>query len=189
MTDFPKTEQVRNEIKRRKSKIVYAKLLWNTIASLAVVAAFAILAATVFLPVLKVTGSSMQNTLANGELVMCRKSGSFKRGDVIAFYYNNKILIKRVIAVPGEVINIDSKGNVYINEKRIKEDYVLKKSLGECDIEFPYQVPESKLFVMGDNRAQSIDSRSSDIGCIYEEAIIGKATAVIWPIKSFRIIN
>lgn len=168
------TEQLENELKREKDKKIYIKTLKSTIFILAFVAAVAILLSAGFFPVLRVVGTSMEPTLNNEQIVVAYKMADLKQGDIVAFYYNNKILIKRVIALPGDVVDIDEKGNVYVNDELVDEPYITEKSYGECDITYPYQVPENKIFVMGDNRETSIDSRSSEIGCVPEELIVGK---------------
>ena len=155
--------------------------MYSTIGSLLVVAAVAVLISMLFLPVLRVTGTSMTPTMQNDELVICRKRSDFKSGDIIAFYYNNKILLKRVIGVSGDWINIEPDGTVYVNGEELDEPYVQEKAFGECDIEFPYQVPDERVFVMGDHRLTSIDSRSTTVGCIADEYIIGKVFLRIWP--------
>ncbi len=175
-TDFSgiSSLQLEKELKREKDKITYLKTLKSTIFVLIFVAAIAILLSVGMFPVLRVVGSSMEPTLNNGQIVVALKTADFDTGDVVAFYYNNKILIKRVIALPGEMVNIDNEGNVYVNDEMLDEPYLIDKSIGECDITFPYQVPESRIFVMGDNRSVSVDSRSSEIGCISEEFIVGR---------------
>ncbi len=181
--DVPGAKQIEREIKRRKYRSAYFRLLRNTVASLVVVASVTVLISMLVLPVLRVTGSSMSPTLRNDELVVCRKKSDFKTGDIVAFYYNNKVLLKRVIGVPGDVIDIDESGNVFVNGKLLDEPYLTEKSLGECNIELPYQVGESRIFVMGDNRATSIDSRSTTIGCVSEEAVLGKVILKVWPFE------
>lgn len=185
---IPTTEQLAGEIKRRKKNKDFRRIVVSTLSSLAVVAAVAVLLSVLFLPVLKVTGTSMRPTLENDDLVVCWKQGEFKRGDIIAFYYNNKILLKRVIGVSGDVIDIDSYGNVSVNGKIIDEPYVTDKTLGECDIELPYEVPEQRVFVLGDQRGTSVDSRSTQIGCINEEAIIGKVWLTVWPPENIELM-
>lgn len=181
--ELPTAEQLEQELKRVKNRSEYFRLLRSTLSSLIVVAAAAVLISMLFLPILRVTGSSMAPTLETDELVMCRKTGDFERGDIIAFYYNNKILLKRVIGVSGDVIDIANDGTVSVNGKKIDEPYTSDLSLGECDINLPYQVPDERVFVMGDHRSVSIDSRSSSIGCIAEEAVVGKVVFRLTPFK------
>ncbi|MDD6269299.1 MAG: signal peptidase I [Oscillospiraceae bacterium] len=180
--DLPTAQQLDSEVKRIRRRNEYLKILRSTISSLIVVAAIAVLVSLLFLPVLRVTGTSMTPTLQNDELVICRKYGEFKQGDVIAFYYNNKILLKRVIGVSGDVIDISEDGTVYVNGEKLEEPYLDEKALGECDIELPYQVPDERVFVMGDHRSTSIDSRSTSVGCIANEAIVGEVILRIWPL-------
>jgi signal peptidase I len=187
--DMPDTELLQRAVSRIKTRRSYLKVLWSTISSLMIVAAAAVLISMLFLPVLRVTGTSMTPTLQNDELVVCKKRGSFKKGDVIAFYYNNKILLKRVIGTAGDVIDIKSDGTVILNGEEIDEPYVDEKALGECDISLPYQVPEGRIFVMGDHRATSIDSRTEKIGCVTEEAVVGKVVFRITPLKKLGFIE
>lgn len=182
-------EQLEAELKRVHHKKEYRRTFRSTVYVLIVVAAIAVLAATLFMPVLQVTGSSMEPTLENGELVFAWKNGKFHRGEVVAFYYNNKILLKRVIGVAGDQIVIKDDGTVLVNGEELEEPYITNKSLGECDLEFPYQVPESRVFVMGDHRDTSIDSRSNTIGCISDEVIVGKAALRFWPLGRFGSIH
>ena len=170
--EIPTAVQLEAELKRAKYRREYGKLLRNTISSLIVVAAIAVLVSMLFLPVLRVTGTSMTPTLQNDELVVCRKRGTFQSGDIIAFYFNNKILLKRVIGVAGDIIDIDDSGTVYVNGEALEEPYLNEKALGECDIELPYQVPDERVFVMGDHRSTSVDSRSTAVGCVAEEAVV-----------------
>lgn len=188
MSDFdknnlPDAEQLSNEIKRIRYIKEYRRMLSNTVSSLIVVAAVAVLISMLFLPVLRVTGTSMAPTFMNDELVICNKRGNFKSGDVVAFYFNNKILLKRVIGTAGDVIDIKEDGTVYLNGEVLDEPYINEKALGECDIKLPYQVPDNRIFVMGDHRSTSIDSRSTSVGCIADEYIIGKVILRIWPFK------
>ena len=186
--DVPSVEQLDNEVKRLRYKKRFRKTLLSTIGSLLVVAALAVLISMLLLPVLRVTGSSMTPTMQNDELVICSKRSDFETGDIIAFYYNNKILLKRVIGVSGDWIDIKADGTVYVKGKELDEPYIEEKSLGECDITFPYQVPESRVFVMGDHRSVSIDSRSTSVGCIADEYIIGKVILRIWPWEAIGTI-
>lgn len=181
--DLPTAEQLSSEMKRINYKRSYAKTLYTTIASLIVVAAVAVLVSMLFLPVLRVTGTSMTPTLLNDELLLCNKRGDFECGDVVAFYFNNKILLKRVIGTAGDVIDISEDGTVYLNGEALDEPYVNEKALGECDIKLPYQVPDNRIFVMGDHRSVSVDSRSTSVGCIADEYIIGKVIFRIWPFE------
>ena len=181
---YPTTKQLEDEIKRVRHSREYRRIIRNTLFSLLVVASVAVIISMLFLPVLRITGTSMEPALKSDELVLCRKRSSFKRGDIIAFYYNNKILVKRVIALSGDKVEISKDGSVYVNGEEIDEPYVSEKSLGECNIEMPYEVPEQKVFVMGDNRITSIDSRSTTIGCSSEEYIIGKVIFRAYPFNS-----
>ena len=186
--EIPTAVQLEAERKRAKYQREYRKLLRNTISSLIVVAAIAVLVSMLFLPVLRVTGTSMTPTLQNDELVVCRKRGTFQSGDIIAFYFNNKILLKRVIGVAGDIIDIDDSGTVYVNGEALEEPYLNEKALGECDIELPYQVPDERVFVMGDHRSTSVDSRSTAVGCVAEEAVVGKVILRVWPVKQFEVL-
>lgn len=186
---LPSTSQLERELKRRKYVSSYFRIIGSTISSLIVVAAIAVLIATLLFPVLRVTGSSMTPTLENDQLIVCQKTGNFECGDVVAFYYNNKILLKRVIALSGDYVSIAEDGTVTVNGEVLDEPYVSELALGECDLEFPYQVPEERIFVMGDHRSTSVDSRTTQVGCIAEEAIIGKVSLRIWPMDSFGKIK
>lgn len=182
-------KELRQELRRVKYNNKFAATLFNSIGTLVVVAAAAILVANLWLPILKVTGTSMSPTLQEGQVLMASKGHDFKTGDVIAFYYNNKILVKRVIAMPGDWVNISDDGTVYVNDIAIDEPYLKEKALGDCNIELPYQVPESKIFVMGDNRSVSLDSRNTAIGCVSEEQVVGKITFAIWPLSKIGKID
>ena len=148
----------------------------------------AALVATLILPVLQIAGTSMEPSLKDGNIVLLVKKRNLEAGDLCAFYYSNKILIKRVIAAPGDYIWMEDDGTVYLNGEVLDEPYVSQKALGECDVEFPYQVPENAYFVMGDKRETSIDSRSSIIGCIAEDQIVGKIFCKLWPFEEFELI-
>ena len=182
-------KELRQELRRVKYNNKFAATLFNTVGTLVVVAAAAILVANLWLPILKVTGTSMSPTLHEGQVLMASKGHDFKTGDVIAFYYNNKILVKRVIAMPGDWVNISEDGTVYVNDIAIDEPYLNEKALGDCNIELPYQVPESKIFVMGDNRSVSLDSRNTAIGCISEEQVVGRVTFAIWPLSKIGKVD
>ena len=186
---LPSAADLEKEINRRTSSRDYVKILISTVSSLIVVAAIAVLIATFVLPVLRVTGNSMTPTLENGTVVVCKKTTKLKRGDVIAFYYNNKLLLKRIIGIPGDVIDIKADGTVILNGMELEEDYIDSKSYGENNMTYPYQVPADRYFVMGDHRATSVDSRSSTIGCVSEEVILGKVRVAVWPIKKIKWIK
>ncbi len=179
------------EVEAEKERLDYQKryrsTMRNTIYALVVVAAVAVLLATLLLPVLQVSGTSMEPTLSDSNIVVLRKTGKFGTGDLVGFYYQNKLLLKRVIGGPGDVIDIDEDGYVTVNGELLDEPYVTNRALGECNIDLPYQVPESRYFVMGDNRMTSIDSRSSAIGCIERDQIVGKVIMRVWPLLNFSI--
>ena len=181
--EVPDVELLKKELDRVNYKTKYRSVLKSTIFMLVVVAAIAVLVATTWLPVLQIYGSSMTPTLNEGEVVVSVKGSSFEQGDLIAFYYGNKILVKRCIATPGQWVDIDEDGNVYIDGKRLNEPYVKEKAFGDCDIKLPYQVPEDRYFCMGDHRETSVDSRNSSVGCISEEQIIGRIFFRIWPLN------
>ncbi len=180
---IPSAEAVEEELSRVSYIDKFLNKLKSTTYALITVAAIAILVATLLLPVLKIYGTSMTPTLTEGSIVVSVKKSNFKTGDVIAFYFNNKILVKRVIAFPGDWVNIDENGKVYVNGEELTEPYVDELALGDCDQELPYQVPDGKLFVMGDHRSTSQDSRLQMIGCVAEEQIVGKIEFVLWPMN------
>lgn len=182
---MPSVQELERELERERYRGKFRRTLRSTVNTLITVAAIAVLVATLLLPVLQIYGSSMTPTLTDGDIVLSLKEADFERQDVIAFYYNNKILVKRVIARAGEWVNIDEEGNVTVNGEPLEEPYIMEKSLGECDIQLPYQVPEGRLFVMGDHRSVSVDSRSSAVGCVAEEQIVGKLIFRIWPFGGF----
>ena len=186
---IPDISQLQAELKREKYKFHYRSVLKSTLFTLVVVAAFAILVATLWLPVLQIYGTSMTPTLDEGQIVVSVKSKEFDRGDLVAFYIGNKILVKRVIAVSGEMITIQEDGSVLVDGKYLDEPYVTDLALGECDLEFPYQVPESRFFLMGDHRETSVDSRSSVVGCVSEEQIVGRIVFCVWPFDKFGVLK
>lgn len=188
----PSLEQLETELKRVRFRNRYGKLLRSTVYALIVTAAVAALIATLVLPVLQIYGTSMTPTLHEGDIVVSLKSKNLKRGDIICFYYSNRILVKRVIGLPLDTVSIDEAGNIYINDSKepLEEPYISEKALGECcDLEFPIQIPENSYFVVGDHRETSVDSRSSVIGCISNEEIVGKIIFSVWPLKHFGYVE
>lgn len=183
--DLPDREQLERELARERYKGRYGSVFRSTVSALIVVAALAILVATLWLPVLQIYGSSMTPTLGEGEVVVSLKGTQMKQGEVVAFYYNNKILVKRVIASSGEWVEIDDDGYVSVNGRALEEPYVKEHALGDSNITFPYQVPEGRYFVMGDHRSTSIDSRNTAVGCVSEEQIVGRIVFCIWPFNHF----
>ena len=183
--EMPEMELLQKELKRELYKRRFRRILRSSFHALIVVAAIAALIATLLLPVLQIAGTSMEPNLKDGDIVILAKTSRLETGDLCAFYYSNKILIKRVIGVPGDYIWIDNEGTVYLNNEPLDEPYITEKALGECDMEFPYQVPENSYFMMGDQRSTSIDSRSSVIGCIPEDQLIGKILCKLWPLSEF----
>ena len=181
--------QIEGELKRLRRKQNSRRIFRQTVFSLLVVAAVAVLAAMLFFPIFRVTGSSMEPTLQPKEIVVCLKSSRFQSGDLVAFYYNNKVLLKRVIGTAGDTIEMDDSGNVFVNGNQLDEPYITKKSLGQCDIDFPYQVPDNRIFVMGDNRETSVDSRTTAVGCIADEYVIGKVFLRVWPLERLGTLN
>lgn len=186
---LPGTAELTAAVKKERYLHRFRATVRSTFLTLVVVAAVAVLVAVLLLPILRIYGKSMNGTLDSGDIVVSVKSGDMKTGDIIAFYYNNNILVKRAIANPGDWVNIDQEGNVYVNNNKLEEPYLNEKAFGETNIELPYQVPEGKIFVMGDNRSVSIDSRNTSIGCISEEQIVGKIVYRIWPFSQFGTVH
>ncbi len=183
--DLPTTEQIEGELVRLRYKSRYSRTLRSTIAILIVVAALAVLVATLWMPVLRIYGSSMSPTLVDGQIVISVKNARFEPGDVAAFYHGNKLLIKRYIAGPGDWVDLDADGNVSVNGSPLEEPYLTEKAYGETNIQLPYQVPDERYFLMGDNRSVSVDSRNTTVGCISRDQIVGKVIFRIWPLSEF----
>ena len=177
------SQAVEKELDRMRYQKRFALTMRSTIFTLVVVAAIAILVAVLVMPVLRIYGRSMNDTLDEGDIVVSVKTGTFETGDVIAFYYNNKILVKRVIGQSGDWIDIDTEGNVYVNNVPLNEPYISEKAFGDCNITLPYQVPDERIFVMGDNRVSSVDSRNTAVGCVAEEQVVGKIVFRVWPLS------
>ena len=186
---IPELAQLEAELARVKYRSRYRLVLRSTVYTLIVVAAIAVLVATIWMPVLQIYGSSMTPTLSEGDIVVSLKGSAFQRGDLVAFYLGNKILVKRCIAGPGQWVDIDEEGNVYVDGEPLDEPYLTEKSLGDCDIDLPYQVPDSRYFCMGDHRSTSVDSRNTAVGCVAEEQIVGKIVFRVWPLADFGVVD
>lgn len=185
----PQVSQLEAELKRVNHNTRFKKLLRSTINTLIVVAACAVLVAVIFLPVLRIYGNSMNPSLNEGEIVVSIKGADIKQGDIVGVYYGSKLLIKRCIAVGRQWVDIDDEGNVYVDGKLLDEPYLTEKALGETNIKLPYQVPDQSIFVMGDQRKTSIDSRNSSVGCIAIDDIVGKIVFRVWPLEAFGFIE
>lgn len=185
----PSIELLEEEVRRTKYKRRYRSVLKSTVYALITVAAVAILVATLWLPVMQTHGSSMSPTLENGEIIFSLKTKKLEQGDIIAFYYNNKVLVKRVIAGPGDWVDIREDGTVLVNGIVLEEPYLTEKAYGNTDIELPYQVPDGRYFVMGDHRATSADSRHTAVGCVSLEQIVGKIAFRVWPLDHFGPVD
>ena len=186
---IPELSELEAELERVRYNARYGRTLRSTVYSLVIVAAVAVLVATLWMPVLRTYGESMTPTLHEGDILVTVKTDDFKEGDIVAFYYNNKILVKRVIASSGEWVDIDDEGIVYVNNEPLYEPYINEPSVGDCNIQLPYQVPDGRIFVMGDHRATSIDSRNESVGCVAQEQIVGKIVFRVWPFKTIGNIH
>lgn len=184
----PTTDELRRELAAAKKRERYMRTFASTVRTLVVVAAGAVLVSTLMMPAFRVTGTSMEPTLENDDIVLAQRGSAYHRGEVVAFYYNNKVLLKRVIGLPSDQVFIDKDGNVSVNGEKLDEPYLTEKSLGESEIEYPYQVPDGKLFVLGDHRATSVDSRSKSVGCISTDMIVGTLVFRVYPFKSFGTV-
>ena len=185
---IPEIFQLETELKREKKRRRFRRTIRNT-AFILITAAAAVLIAVLLVPVLRIYGSSMSPTLKPGNIVIALKSSDFEQVDIISFYYNNKVLVKRVIAFTGDWVNVAEDGYIYVNNELLDEPYLKEGALGECDIEMPYQVPEGRIFVCGDNRGTSLDSRSRAVGCVSEEQIVGKIVFRIWPLTEVGAVE
>lgn len=188
-SDIPSQELLENEIERGKHRKRFRKVLKNTVFSLIVVVAVSAIITILVFPVLQIMGTSMSDTLQDGDIVFAVKTSDLKTGDLVAFYYNNSILVKRVIASSGSWVRIEEDGSVFVNDQLLKEPYVTDPAFGKCDIELPYQVPEGTYFVMGDERLTSVDSRNTALGCIDKDLVVGKLVFRIWPLSAFGSID
>lgn len=184
--DIPSIENLQMELARVESGRNFRKALLNIAGALVVAAAVTALVVTRIFVLIKVNGSSMSPTFEAGEVIFLHQTGKIEQGDIIGFYYGGNIFLKRIIGMPGDRINIDKKGSVYVNDELLEEPYLEKSSLGKCELDFPYQVPEGMYFVLGDNRAVSLDSRIKSIGCVQNEQIVGKAVIRVWPLTKIR---
>ena len=187
--EMPSVEILEAELSKVQSRNRFRRALRNAFFLLAIVATIAAILAVLIMPVLRISGVSMSKTLEHGDITIAIKNKKYTTGDVIGFYYNNDILVKRVIALSGDWVDIDEDGNVYVNNALLDEPYVSRKALGVCNITFPYQVPDGRCFVMGDNRRTSIDSRNTAVGCISDEMVVGKLILRIWPLPAFGGIH
>lgn len=187
--DLPTVAQVEAELEKELSKKEHNRVLRTTVFALLVAAAAAVIVAVLVFPVLRMNGTSMTNTLMDGDIVVTMNTSDFSRGDVIAFYYNNTLLVKRVIATTGDWVDIDKEGNVFVNGEELEEPYVTDKALGECNITLPYQVPDERIFVMGDHRETSIDSRNTAVGCVNKDLIVGKLLFRVWPLSGLGAVK
>ena len=186
---FPTVAQLTAELKRTTYRENFRQALRSTVYTLVVAAAIAALVSTIWMPVLRIYGASMTPTLEKGDIVVARKGADIQPGDLTAFYTGNKLLVKRCIAGPGQKVDMDANGNVFVDGRLLEEPYLTEKALGDCDIEFPYQVPDNRYFCMGDHRSTSVDSRSTTVGCVSDEQIVGKIVFRVWPLPGFGTLR
>lgn len=189
LRELPTVGQLSAELERVRYKKRYKRVLKSTVYTLVVVAAVAVLVATIWMPVLQIYGSSMTPTLCEGDIVVSVKGSDFEPGDLVAFYLGNKILVKRCIAGPGQWVDIDENGNVYVDGKLLDEPYLTEKALGDCNIDLPYQIPDNRYFCMGDHRSTSVDSRHTNVGCVADEQIVGKIVFRVWPMADSGVLK
>lgn len=187
--EAPTSAQIRGELNRIKYRSRFRQVMRSTIYTLIVVAAVSVLVATIWMPVLQIYGTSMVPTLNEGDIVVTIKTSEFEAGDLVSFYLGNKLLVKRYIAGPGQWVDIDLDGNVFVDGLLLEEPYISDKALGDCNIELPYQVPENRIFCMGDHRATSVDSRNTVVGCVADEQIVGRIVFRVWPIAEFGLLS
>ena len=185
----PSVEQLEKALEKEQYRKSYGRVLRSTFFALVSVAAVAVLIVMLWMPVLRIIGTSMEPTLEDGQIAVAFKGTDFERGDIVAFYYGNKLLVKRYIAGPGEWVNIDEDGNVFVNGTYLEEPYLTEKALGDCNIDLPYQVPDEKYFLIGDHRATSLDSRSTEVGCVAEEQLVGRIVFCVWPLNGIGTID
>lgn len=187
--ELPTIEQLTAELEREKKKNQSNRFLRRTIYTLLVVAAITILVSTFWMPVLQTYGASMMPTLGDGDILISVKGSDFQSGDLVAFHFGNKVLVKRCIAGPGQWVDIDEEGNVYVDGELLEEPYLTEKALGDCNIALPYQVPDGHYFFMGDHRSTSVDSRNTTVGCVAEEQIVGRIIFRVWPLSGFGVLK
>lgn len=186
---MPSTDALKQELSRSRRNSGRRRILRNTLYALITVAAAAVLVATLWMPVLQIYGTSMTPALTEGDIVVSLKGSDYNQGDIVGFYYGNKLLVKRCIAGPGDWVDINEDGTVYVNGAMLDEPYLMEKALGDCDLKFPYQVPDGKWFLMGDHRSTSVDSRNSSVGCVSDEQIVGRIAFRIWPLSGFGSVS
>lgn len=185
---IPSTKELEAELHNEKYKSKYKKILKSTVYVLLIVVAISAIVATLVFPVLKIYGTSMSPVVNNGDVVVAVKKNKFNSSDVVAFYYNNRILVKRIIATPQDWVNIDEDGKIYVNNVLLDESYTYGKTV-QGDIEYPFQVPSDSYFVLSDQREIMVDSRNKEIGCIKQEDIVGKVVFKVWPIGRFGLVK